>query len=112
MGNWRSDLDWLSTACDGKNVIMAGDFNSTIDHLAGFAREPGTTIGRCADAGIQSGNGAVGTWPSSVPALIGAPIDHVMATSNWSVAGMRVVQNLDGMGSDHRPIVVQLHRKG
>src|SRR5450830_314699 len=98
MHNWRSDLDWLGGACDSKNVIMAGDFNSTIDHLAGFAGEPGTTIGGCTDAGLQSGNGAVGTWPTTVPALLGAPIDHVMMTSNWRVTGMRVVQDLDGAG--------------
>lgn len=112
MRNWRSDLRWLSGACDSKNVIMAGDFNSTIDHLAGFVDARGMTLGGCADAGVQSGNGAVGTWPTSIPALAGAPIDHVMATANWRVTGMRVVKDLDGAGSDHRPIVVQLHAVG
>ncbi|TXN31216.1 endonuclease/exonuclease/phosphatase family protein [Lacisediminihabitans profunda] len=112
MRNWRSDLRWLSGACDSKNVIMAGDFNATIDHLAGFVDKRGKTLGGCSDAGVQSGNGAVGTWPSSIPALAGASIDHVMATANWRVTGMRVVTELDGTGSDHRPIVVQLHALG
>ncbi|CAN5315321.1 hypothetical protein BH11ACT2_BH11ACT2_21190 [soil metagenome] len=105
---WRSDLRWLSTACAGSNVIMAGDFNSTIDHVAHVPHATGATIGRCADAALATGNGAVGSWPTSIPALLGTPIDHVMATSNWRVTGMRVIQSQDAAGSDHRPIVAQL----
>ncbi|MEP6479494.1 MAG: endonuclease/exonuclease/phosphatase family protein [Rhodoglobus sp.] len=108
MSGWRSDLTWLATACGGDNVIMAGDFNSTTDHYGGLATSPGATIGNCADAGLATGNGAVGTWPTVLPALLGAPIDHVMFTPNWHVTGMRVVQNEDGAGSDHRPVIVQL----
>jgi endonuclease/exonuclease/phosphatase (EEP) superfamily protein YafD len=106
--HWHSDLDWLKTACSGDNVILAGDFNSTVDHQAGLESSKSTTIGNCSDAALATGNGAVGTWPTDVPALVGTPIDHVMATRNWRVTGMRVVQNRDNAGSDHRPIVVQL----
>ncbi|MCU1414972.1 MAG: hypothetical protein JWN80_2312 [Microbacteriaceae bacterium] len=110
---WKSDLAFLKTACTEPNVIMAGDFNSTLDHYPGLANSAGAssstdTIGNCADAAQATKNAAVGTWPALLPALLGAPIDHVMTTSNWRVSGMRVVQNLDGAGSDHRPIVVQL----
>ncbi|MES2172202.1 MAG: endonuclease/exonuclease/phosphatase family protein [Actinomycetota bacterium] len=105
---WRSDLAFLTTTCAQPNVIMAGDFNSTLDHFTGLASGPSDTIGNCADAAQATKNAAVGTWPALLPALLGAPIDHVMTTSNWRVSGMRVVQNLDGAGSDHRPIVVQL----
>jgi endonuclease/exonuclease/phosphatase (EEP) superfamily protein YafD len=108
LANWNSDLKWLSGACRSPNVIMAGDFNATLDHLDGFGASAGTTMGRCADAALQSRNGAVGTWPTSIPSLLSAPIDHVMATENWRVSGMRVVQNVDDAGSDHRPIIVQL----
>ena len=45
---------------------------------------------------------------AALPALLGAPIDHVMTTKQWTVTGMRVIQTLDDAGSDHRPIVVQL----
>jgi len=50
----------------------------------------------------------VGTWPAFLPALLGAPIDHVLATPGWTVSGFTVVQDLDGAGSDHRPVVAQL----
>lgn len=108
LNSWRTDLDWLSTACRGDNVIMAGDFNSTIDHYAHLSRTPGATIGDCTDAASLSGNAAVGTWPTRLPPLLGTPIDHVMVTDNWRVSGMRVIQSLDSAGSDHRPIIVQL----
>jgi endonuclease/exonuclease/phosphatase (EEP) superfamily protein YafD len=112
LNHWKLDLAWLSRACSGPNVIMAGDFNSTLDHFAGFGAADGTAIGNCFDAGQATGNAAVGTWPTGLPALLGAPIDHVMATEGWKVTGMRIVENHDGYGSDHRPIVVQLSPRG
>jgi endonuclease/exonuclease/phosphatase (EEP) superfamily protein YafD len=108
MQNWRDDLGWLATQCESGSVIMAGDFNATVDNMADLGTMDGATLGQCADAGRASGNGAVGTWPSSIPALLGTPIDHVMATPDWSVTGMRVVTETDGTGSDHRPVIVQL----
>jgi len=114
MTNWRSDLQWLADACPGGNIVMAGDFNSTIDHYAGLggAASTRTALGACADAGLATGNAAVGTWPAALPALLGSPIDHVMATANWRVTGARVIQSQDGAGSDHRPILVQLSPAG
>lgn len=112
LNRWKLDLRWLAHACSGGSVIMAGDFNATIDHLAGLDSVAGATLGDCFDAGLASGNGALGTWPTALPPLLGAPIDHVMATSQWTVTGMRVVETLDHAGSDHRPIVVQLSSKG
>ncbi|MBK4347351.1 endonuclease/exonuclease/phosphatase family protein [Lacisediminihabitans changchengi] len=112
MDNWRSDLRFVKSTCSRPNTILVGDFNATLDHLAGLGSGARTTVGECTDAAIQSHNGAVGTWPSRLPALLGAPIDHVMATDNWTVTGMRVVTDLDGTGSDHRPLVVQLTPKG
>ncbi len=111
MPHWRSDLRWLTTACGGNNVIMAGDFNSTLDHYGGLGIDS-ATIGNCSDAAQATNNAAVGTWPAALPALLGAPIDHVMTTPNWRVTGMRVVQSEDGTGSDHRPVLVQLSPAG
>ncbi|WP_411698936.1 endonuclease/exonuclease/phosphatase family protein [Conyzicola sp.] len=110
--NWQADLDWLADTCSGENVIMAGDFNATLDHMSGLASSGSTTLGDCADAALATGNGAVGTWPTTAPALLGAPIDHAMATENWRVTGMRVVQDQDGAGSDHRPLIAQFAPAG
>ncbi len=108
LDNWRSDLAWLAGACTGPNVILAGDFNSTIDHYAGLASNRASTLGDCIDAASATDNAGVGTWPTSLPALLGSPIDHVMNTPNWRVTGMRVIENYDKYGSDHRPVLAQL----
>lgn len=108
MSNWRSDLDWLSKQCSGRNVIMAGDFNATLDHFAGRAAAPGAVLGNCRDAAALAGSGGLGTWPTWAPGLLGSPIDHVLATPNWQVDRMRVIGSEDAAGSDHRPIVATL----
>lgn len=107
--NWRSDLDWLAEQCSGEDVIMAGDFNATLDHFAGRGVDGGD-LGRCADAAAARDSAAVGTWPTPLPMLLGSPIDHVMATPGWTVTGFRVIDALDDAGSDHRPIVATLAR--
>ena len=104
---WQDDLEWAATACSGDDVIMAGDFNATLDHFATLG-EGDTTVGGCDDAAQASDNGAIGTWPTNLPALLGAPIDHVMSTDTWTVTGMRVIGSHDTYGSDHRPVVAQL----
>jgi endonuclease/exonuclease/phosphatase (EEP) superfamily protein YafD len=108
MQNWRTDLQWLARQCASDDVIMAGDFNATIDHMAGLGTGDGTTLGQCTDAAASAGAAGLGTWPTDVPALVGSPIDHVMVGSKWTVTSMRVVTDLDGTGSDHRPVVATL----
>jgi endonuclease/exonuclease/phosphatase (EEP) superfamily protein YafD len=108
--NWRSDLDWLAGQCAGDDVIMAGDFTATLDHFAGRGIDGGD-LGRCTDAAAQAGSAAVGTWPTRLPALLGSPIDHVLATPGWQVEAFRVIDDLDDAGSDHRPIVATLSRR-
>ncbi len=121
LAHWRADLGWLASTCAGTNTILAGDFNATIDHFVGLGGPSGgptasgattRTLGTCTDAAVATKNAAVGTWPTLLPALFGAPIDHVMTTPDWRVTGMRVVESLDTAGSDHRPIVAQLQRAG
>lgn len=106
--HWQQDLAWIAGACEEPNVIVAGDFNSTLDHFAGLSTAEGATLGQCVDAANATDNAAIGTWPTALPGLLGAPIDHVMATPNWAVTGMRVIENYDKYGSDHRPVLAQL----
>ena len=109
MQQWRSDLQWIADQCPQGDFILAGDFNATIDHMAPLGVEGGD-IGYCRDVASRTGNGLTGTWPSSLPALAGAPIDHVMASQNWSPTGSVVLD--DAGGSDHRALVVQLEPAG
>lgn len=111
LDNWRTDLRWVESVCRGEQVIVAGDLNATADHFrvvdpsAGVA---GLGFGDCLNAGLLTGNGAVGTWPTRLPPLLGAPIDHVFVTPDITVTGMRVITSEDASGSDHRPVVARV----
>ena len=111
MDDWRDDLQWLADQCGDGNVIMAGDFNATVDHMSGLGID-GATLGHCTDAAVETGNGALGTWATDMPAILGAPIDHVMASPHWRATGSLVLRSLDGSGSDHRPLIVQYEPVG
>jgi len=108
-GDWRTDLGWVAALCRGTNLIVAGDLNSTIDHWASLADPavPGARIGGCVDAAEATGSAGVGTWPTALPALVGAPIDHVLSDASWTATGFRVIGSEDGSGSDHRPVVAR-----
>ena len=99
MSQWRSDLAWLADQC------VEG--NATLDHMTGLG-EGGGDLGWCHDAAAATGNGGAGTWPTSIPEVLGSPIDHVLASDAWEISGSIVVTNLDDAGSDHRPLVAQL----
>lgn len=109
--DWRADLRWAAARCSSRNVLIAGDFNATVDHLAGLGTGGGQ-LATCRDAGLATKNAAVGTWPTSMPALIGTPIDHVLATPNWRITGFRVLTDEDSAGSDHRPVLARLRPAG
>lgn len=111
MSDWRGDLQWLADQCASENVIMAGDFNSTVDNMDRLGVD-GATLGRCHDAAVQTGTGGLGTWTTEWPRLLGTPIDHVMATDAWTPTGSVVLDSLDSSGSDHRPLVVQYEPAG
>jgi len=112
MANDLQGLHWLAQRCGaGDDVILAGDFNSTLDHYSGLGTPTSTgdgDLGACHDGARAEGSAAVGTWPTSLPAQLGAPIDHVMASEGWTFVGFRVIGSEDGAGSDHRPILAQL----
>ena len=114
MSSWRQGLDWLAQRCAGDDVIVAGDLNSTLDQYQGLDAASDATggLGGCRDAARLSGAAAVGTWPAILPPLLGAPIDHVLATDRWDVVGFRVDSSRDGSGSDHRPVIALLRPAG
>lgn len=109
MQEWRDDLRWMADQCPAEaNVIMLGDFNSTLDHMFNYGVEGGA-LGACTDAAAATGAGGVGTWPTELPALLGSPIDHVMVSNHWEATGSEVLEFTGTVhGSDHRPIIVQL----
>ncbi len=112
MRNWRTGLGWLAERCASTDadVIVAGDLNSTLDHWASLG--DGAGLGACRDAARATGVAALGTWPTVLPPLLGAPIDHVLASGRWQAVGFRVLDSVDGAGSDHRPVVAQLRPSG
>ncbi|MWC00383.1 endonuclease/exonuclease/phosphatase family protein [Agromyces seonyuensis] len=109
--NWRADLDWTADQCASGNVIMAGDFNATLDHFAGRGVDGGD-LGICRDAALAAGAAGLGTWPTRLPEFLGSPIDHVLATPEWHVDSFEVLDGLDDAGSDHRPVVARLSPVG
>lgn len=80
---------------------MAGDLNATLDH----SELRGNLRGRL-DAADQRGQGLVGTWPSTWPRWLAAPIDHIVVTRGLDARGVDV---LDIPGSDHRAIFTRFH---
>ncbi|NQX06386.1 endonuclease/exonuclease/phosphatase family protein [Rathayibacter sp. VKM Ac-2856] len=108
---WRSDLARLADLCTAEeDLIVLGDLNSTLDHWASL---PGDSdLGGCADAGALANAAAVGTWPTSLPTALAAPIDHVLFSGRWDVSGFDVLNDQDDAGSDHRPVLAQLSVRG
>ena len=109
---WQQDLEFVAALCNTGSVIVAGDFNATIDNVAGLGTTSGSTLGKCSDAAVAGDAAALGTWPTFLPAELGSPIDHVLATEDWAVTGVSVITTHDGFGSDHRPIVARLAAVG
>lgn len=105
MPTWRSETAWVAQACASTpGAIVAGDLNATLDH-------PGLRdLGPCVDAARAAGEAWRGTWPSSAPSLLAAPIDHVLVDGRaWRVTGFEVLGRTGG--SDHRPVVAHLVRR-
>ncbi|MDN4640598.1 endonuclease/exonuclease/phosphatase family protein [Agreia sp. PsM10] len=100
MSSWRSDLDWVRSLCDEPELILGGDLNATPDHLG--------ALGGCSDALAEAGSAGAGTWPTSLPPVLAAPIDHVLTTGDWRADAAEVFVTEDSAGSDHRPIVATL----
>ena len=98
---WRSQLSALPAPGDSP-LILAGDFNATLDH-AQFRR----LLRRgYADAASQAGNGLSPTWgpqPGHRPALLA--IDHVLTGRRCAVLSTSAHLL---PGSDHRALYAEL----
>lgn len=101
---WQSELRRIqeyAAAGDGTPTIIAGDFNATQDHAA---------FRKVLDEGLRdtarlAGASRTPSWPAAAPAPLGAQIDHVLATPDFSARDARF---LDIGNTDHRALVVTL----
>ncbi|TVT30000.1 endonuclease/exonuclease/phosphatase family protein [Amycolatopsis rhizosphaerae] len=98
---WRQEMGGLPRAPGSGPVrILAGDFNSTLDHATFRSLlDSGYT-----DAGESRGAGLVRTWPSS-PFPPPVTIDHVLVDARAAVRDYRV---LDVPKSDHKAVFAEL----
>ena len=84
---------WLSQA--GARGILGGDLNDT----------PWSTGMRGVQGLLMRATGLAPTWPNAGGWLSILPLDHVLVTEGWRVH--RAARGPD-LGSDHRPVVVEL----
>jgi endonuclease/exonuclease/phosphatase family metal-dependent hydrolase len=100
VSNWRRDLSVLP-APGGVPVVLAGDFNATLDH----AQFRGLLRRGYADAASAAGQGLLPTWgpvPHGRPGLLA--IDHVLVDSRCAVRAASVHRL---PGSDHRAVYAE-----
>ena len=84
---------WLSQA--GGRGILAGDLNDT----------PWSTGMRGVQGLLKRATGLAPTWPNVGGWLSILPLDHVLVTGGW---GVHRAARGPSLGSDHRPVVVEL----
>lgn len=105
---WRSWFSGMARECareiasHDRPVIFAGDFNATVDHR----RLRLLLRAGLRDAGLAKRKGWRMTWTFKggwLPALF--RIDHVLVSQGASVEAYEVGH---GVGSDHRPVFVEL----
>lgn len=96
---WREEVSRSVQWCeDRSDAIVGGDFNAVADHLRRLGLE------RCASATDALGLSARGTWPTALPAPLGADIDHQLSDpESWLPTRAEI---LTIGGSDHRAVLV------
>nr|WP_203615031.1 endonuclease/exonuclease/phosphatase family protein [Streptomyces sp. SID13726] len=105
---WRGELgklrDFAATAARSP-AILAGDFNASQDHAA-FRAILDTGL---RDAARLAGSGRTPTWPARTAPAIGAQIDHVLVSADFSARDARF---LDLADTDHRALLVDVTLHG
>jgi len=102
MNLWERDLDALPSAFSASvPIVLAGDFNATLDHA---------NLRRLIDTGYRDaaeviGDGLVPTWPSTLQFPPPVTIDHVLAEKGISFSQYDVVSLA---GSDHKAVFAEL----
>ncbi|MEO3972672.1 endonuclease/exonuclease/phosphatase family protein [Streptomyces sp. CAU 1734] len=103
--DWRRELgmmrEYVSTVRE-EPAIVAGDFNATQDH-ASFRRL--MDAGKLRNSSDLGGASRTPSWPSFVGRPLGAQIDHVLISREFSVRDARF---LELENTDHRSLVVRL----
>ncbi|MFI6933729.1 endonuclease/exonuclease/phosphatase family protein [Streptomyces sp. NPDC050287] len=109
LGVWRRELGELrdfAAAHADTPTVLAGDFNASQDHAA-FRRILDTGL---RDGARLAGAGRTPTWPARTTPTLGAQIDHVLVSRQFSARDARF---LDLADTDHRALLVDitLHRR-
>jgi endonuclease/exonuclease/phosphatase (EEP) superfamily protein YafD len=83
-----------------KPKIMIGDLNTSIwsPYFRDLTRDAGMRDARL-------GYGALGSWPSPLPAFLRLPIDNCLVSEDICVEDLRLGPQI---GSDHLPLIVEL----
>lgn len=92
---WRQEITKAYSMCERDNVILAGDFNSTVDHMRATGHD-------CRSA-LDGTVGGVGTWPTDSPRLLGAAIDNIFSHDEATAAAV-----ITAGKSDHRAVIARL----
>jgi endonuclease/exonuclease/phosphatase family metal-dependent hydrolase len=101
---WRRELGALRAYAAGGGdapTVLAGDFNASQDHAA-FRSILDTGL---RDAARLTGDDRTPTWPARTAPTLGAQIDHVLVSRDFTARRTRF---LDLAGTDHRAVVVDL----
>ncbi|MGW3628972.1 endonuclease/exonuclease/phosphatase family protein [Streptomyces sp. NPDC005122] len=110
VGLWRHELGELrayASADKATPTLIAGDFNASQDHAA-FRHLLDTGL---RDASRLAGSPRTPSWPARTTPALGAQIDHVLVSEEFSATGAAF---LPVAGSDHRALLVDLtlHQPG
>ncbi|MET8247842.1 endonuclease/exonuclease/phosphatase family protein [Streptomyces sp. NPDC005202] len=100
---WHRELGRLRAFAAGSKgpTILAGDFNASQDHAA-FRRILDTGL---SDAARLAGADRTPSWPARTAPALGAQIDHVLVSKDFSASSARF---LDLADTDHRALLVDL----